>query len=920
MKIEDIKPDALKTVDDNELYVLRLRAINLYERHFYNSRCIRIGKLERSTLLDNYQHLTNEMKHRGLRYNEKAIDRAVFRKAMFGIDVRDLGDLVVVANYMSIAGSFVKDPAGAEDVDIVIRDNTDNRDQGIELKVSRTVKMRTGKEAHFVYAPRGPNSTYVPMFDLVLRGKGKMERVPVEEKRAWSKAADKPPEYYEKMDSWDQQLLEDNWNVVQNLADGSVLDLGCGTGRLLKMLEQSGRKVAGVDNDRTALRYCRKRGLDVVDVDLEKDPLPYDSNSWDNVTMVHSLEHIKNTEHLLREAERVAAERVLALVPLADRHDPTHAHAFKTTEILKSQLGGDSRYTVHEIERASCALAIRDKKAVAKAEKPAERGTMRGIYLPKDTAQDIIAGKAKEILLPDKLSTGYVAKDIYLVADKNVLGVIKLSYAGREAFKAKYSCDVVERFDPPVAYDPPPGTELKIREIVLDKARYECECIDCGHELTTDQHCKDIECPECGGTMRRKDRPGPGQVAKQDEGTSGAEGNIDFEPGTKGTGVLQAHIMGIEEEQVKSLKDAQNRILVARFTAEKLERALKDVLGEKGVHCDIRLSPSGKDYWEGGEILVGNLSGLSKLEKLETENARLRFSWKVSHKGDKQQNVVRGPMSWIEAGKKSIAIFEPGSVGASAHKYAALINLDTFKWEIYKADKHAKKIRLTGGRFLDGNFLFGYVPVGEGERVWMMSRLSNDDHKELTKASATAPQTCKYCDKPATKSHLWADGRAYIPVCDEHSMKAIADIKAQGDRVTRTVKIEQPLRKGLQLEFRILKQIKTKQIVGGVVYEPDVVDTQGDYTSAQDIQEAMYRFMEKYAKDSKRIKVQHRGKSYTFPILECFQPEHDITRGGQTVKKGAWWLMLKITEPGVWNLIQDGHITAFSMGGMASAG
>lgn len=40
---------------------------------------------------------------------------------------------------------------------------------------------------------------------------------------------------------------------------------------------------------------------------------------------------------------------------------------------------------------------------------------------------------------------------------------------------------------------------------------FECECIDCGHKFTTQKHCKDIKCPECGGTCRRAERPGPGQ-------------------------------------------------------------------------------------------------------------------------------------------------------------------------------------------------------------------------------------------------------------------------------------------------------------------------------------------------------------------------------------------------------------------------
>jgi len=45
----------------------------------------------------------------------------------------------------------------------------------------------------------------------------------------------------------------------------------------------------------------------------------------------------------------------------------------------------------------------------------------------------------------------------------------------------------------------------------IEEAAYDCECLECGKVISTDKHCKDIKCPECGGEMRRKDRPGKGQ-------------------------------------------------------------------------------------------------------------------------------------------------------------------------------------------------------------------------------------------------------------------------------------------------------------------------------------------------------------------------------------------------------------------------
>jgi len=40
---------------------------------------------------------------------------------------------------------------------------------------------------------------------------------------------------------------------------------------------------------------------------------------------------------------------------------------------------------------------------------------------------------------------------------------------------------------------------------------YDCECIKCGYKVKSKKHCKDLKCAKCGGTMRRAERPGPGQ-------------------------------------------------------------------------------------------------------------------------------------------------------------------------------------------------------------------------------------------------------------------------------------------------------------------------------------------------------------------------------------------------------------------------
>ena len=61
--------------------------------------------------------------------------------------------------------------------------------------------------------------------------------------------------------------------------------------------------------------------------------------------------------------------------------------------------------------------------------------------------------------------------------------------------------------------------EKKVEDESEEKAKkeYDCECLDCGEEVTSSKHCKDLKCPKCGGEMRRKDRPGTGKDVEGDK-------------------------------------------------------------------------------------------------------------------------------------------------------------------------------------------------------------------------------------------------------------------------------------------------------------------------------------------------------------------------------------------------------------------
>lgn len=67
-----------------------------------------------------------------------------------------------------------------------------------------------------------------------------------------------------------------------------------------------------------------------------------------------------------------------------------------------------------------------------------------------------------------------------------------------------------------------PPVEKADNEETVDETKqtteYTCECLDCNHTFTTEEHCADATCPECGSeNCRRQTRPGVGQKDTTDD-------------------------------------------------------------------------------------------------------------------------------------------------------------------------------------------------------------------------------------------------------------------------------------------------------------------------------------------------------------------------------------------------------------------
>ncbi|MGH0612859.1 XkdF-like putative serine protease domain-containing protein [Bacillus cereus] len=135
--------------------------------------------------------------------------------------------------------------------------------------------------------------------------------------------------------------------------------------------------------------------------------------------------------------------------------------------------------------------------------------------------------------------------------------------------------------------------------------------------------------------------------------------------------------------------------------------------------------------------------------------------------------------------------------------------------------------------------------------------------------------------------------------------------KGANGRQFAIMKSESAKQPNISKQVPILKTEEEKQLVTGVVYEPDVEDSHGDTMTAEEIEKAAYTFMENY----QHIDKQHDEIAGKGTVVENWIAKSDMTVGEQEVQAGTWLMTVRVDDVDTWEEIKKGEVTGFSMGG-----
>ena len=101
--------------------------------------------------------------------------------------------------------------------------------------------------------------------------------------------------------------------------DSKVLDLGCGDGSLLNDLrKEKSASGLGIEIDAEKIKSCLKKGISVIEQDIDSGLENFSNQSFDYVVMSQSIQALKKPEVALEEIVRIGKECIVSIPNFAN--------------------------------------------------------------------------------------------------------------------------------------------------------------------------------------------------------------------------------------------------------------------------------------------------------------------------------------------------------------------------------------------------------------------------------------------------------------------------------------------------------------------------------------------------------------------------------------------------------------------------
>ena len=101
--------------------------------------------------------------------------------------------------------------------------------------------------------------------------------------------------------------------------DSKVLDLGCGDGSLLNDLrKEKSASGLGIEIDAEKIKSCLKKGISVIEQDIDSGLENFGNQSFDYVVMSQSIQALKKPEVALEEIVRIGKECIVSIPNFAN--------------------------------------------------------------------------------------------------------------------------------------------------------------------------------------------------------------------------------------------------------------------------------------------------------------------------------------------------------------------------------------------------------------------------------------------------------------------------------------------------------------------------------------------------------------------------------------------------------------------------